>query len=264
MARKKEATETAKTELEKETKKADIEEEIEQKQKSTAKKYLADLDLYIKTRIYVGHKIITPDMRPYVFRRKADGVAVFNTDIVDEKLRQAIDYLSKFKPQDILVIGKKPQCWKALDKFSEITGIKIFKKKYPAGILTNTNLPNFIEPKLVFIIDPVADKNALHDANIAKIPVLSLCNSNHYTRGIDFVLPINNKEEHALSLTFYLIAKGYLDAIGIRKKVQLDDFLDIKRIGEKESEKNEPKIEKIGKAKDAIKEKTEAIEDNEN
>ena len=198
----------------------------------TNNKYLVDLDLYIKTRIYVAHKIVTPDMKQYVFRRKADGVAVFNTDIVDAKIREAIKYLAKFKPQDILLVGKKPQCHKAIERFAELTGVKFFTGKYPAGILTNPSLPDFIEPKLVFIVDPVADKNALHDANIVGIPVLALCNSNHYTKGIDFVLPINNKDEAALNLLFYLLAKGYLEAIGIKKKVKLEDFLDVKQLGE--------------------------------
>lgn len=204
------------------------------KMKKQAEKYLVDLDLYIKTRIYVAHKIITPDMRQYIFRRKADGVAIFNTDIVDEKIREATKYLSKYKPEEILLVGKKPQCHEAVRKFSEITGIKAFTNKYPPGIITNPNLPNFMEPKLVFIVDPVADKNALHDANIVGIPVLSLCNSNHYTKGIDFVLPVNNKDEEALSLLFYLLAKGYLEARGIKKAIKLEDFLDVKVLEESE------------------------------
>jgi small subunit ribosomal protein S2 len=199
--------------------------------KKKENKYLVDLDLYIKTRIYVAHKIVTCDMRPYVYRRKADGVAVFNTDLVDQKIREAIQLLSKFKPEEVIVVGKKQQARKILEKFSELTGIKVFTKKYPAGILTNISLPNFMEPKLVIIVDPLADKNCLHDANIARIPVLALCNSNHYTKGIDFVLPINNKDESSLGLFFYLLAKGYLEALGIKKEVKLEDFVDLKSLG---------------------------------
>jgi len=198
------------------------------------KKYLVDLSLYIATKIYVGHKIITHDMRPYVFRRKADGVAVFNTDMVDAKLREAINYIAQFDEKDIIVTGKKPACWNALEKFSHFTGIKVFKK-YPPGILTNPQLSSFIEPKLVIIVDPIADKNALHDANIAKIPVLALCNSNHYTKGIDFVLPVNNKDEQALNLVFYILASGYLKARGIKKEIKLEDFVDVTATAEEKS-----------------------------
>lgn len=207
-------------------------EKVEKASSKVSGNYLVDLELYIKTRIYVGHKIITPDMRPYIFRRKADGVAIFNTDLVDQKLRELISYLSKFEPHEIIVVGKKQQCVNALRKFSAFTGIKAFIK-YPPGILTNPSLENFIDPKVVFIVDPIADKNALHDANKVKIPVIAFCNSNHYTRGIDFVVPINNMEEPSLSLAFYLIAKGYLEARGIKPNFQLDDFLDLKELEKK-------------------------------
>ncbi|MEM4318591.1 MAG: 30S ribosomal protein S2 [Candidatus Pacearchaeota archaeon] len=203
--------------------------------KTNGKEYLVDLNLYIKTRIYVGHKIITPDMRPYVFKRKADGVAVFNTDIVDEKLRELIKYLSNFKPDEIMIVGKKQQCWKVLTKFAELTGIKAFVRKYPPGILTNPNLENFLEPKVVFIIDPVADINALCDANRVGIPVVAFCNSNHYTRGINLVVPINNKDEASIGLALYIIAKSYLRELGIEKKVELDDFIDLAALEKSES-----------------------------
>ncbi|MEM4648049.1 MAG: 30S ribosomal protein S2 [Candidatus Pacearchaeota archaeon] len=195
--------------------------------------YLVNLDLYIKTKVYVGHKIITPDMRKYVFKRKGDGVAVFNTDIIDQKIREAINYISKFQPEDIIVVGKNPKARKAIEMFSFYTGIKAFTSKYPAGILTNPNLENFLEPKLVLIVDPIIDKNALKDANKVKIPVLALCNSNTYTKGIDFVLPVNNREESSLGLVFYLLAKGYLEALGIKKEVKIEDFIDIEKIKEK-------------------------------
>lgn len=194
--------------------------------------YLIDLELYIKTKVHFGHKIITPDMRKYVFKRKGDGVAVFNTEIIDKKIRETIEFLSKFDPEDIIIIGKNPKARKAIELFSAYTGIKAFTKKYPAGILTNPNLENFIEPKLVFIVDPNLDKNALKDANKVKIPVLALCNSNHYTKGIDFVLPINNREEASLGLLFYLLTKGYLEARGIKKQINLEDFVNLKEIKE--------------------------------
>lgn len=202
------------------------------KVKKKEEDYLIDLDLYIKAKVYVGHKIITPDMKKYVFKRRGDGVAVFNTEIIDKKIREAINYLSKFEPKDIIIVGKNRKARKAIEAFSAYTGIKAFTSKYPPGILTNPNLENFIEPKLVFIIDPIIDKNALKDATKVKIPVLALCNSNNYTKNIDFVLPVNNREESSLGLVLYLLAKGYLEAIGIKKQINIEDFVDLKEIKE--------------------------------
>ena len=102
---------------------------------------LIPLDEYVKAGIYLGTKVVTPEMKPFVYRRRADGLAIFNTDLIDEKLKEGIEYLSKFAPEDVILVCKRQAGWKAAMKFSELTGIRTFTKKYPAGILTNTTLP---------------------------------------------------------------------------------------------------------------------------
>ena len=84
-------------------------------------------------------------------------------------------------------------------------------KKYPAGILTNTNLSDFFECKLVFICDPWLDKNALMDANRVGIPVMSICDSNNYAFGIDQIVAGNNKSAKSLGMIMYLLAKLYIE-----------------------------------------------------
>src|SRR3989338_8712650 len=106
------------------------------------------MDDYLKASIHLGTRVITPDMRSYVYRRRADGLAVFNTALLDDKLREGAEYLAKFAPQDIIIICKREAGWKAVSKFAELTGIRAFTKKYPSGILTNTNLDNFTEADL--------------------------------------------------------------------------------------------------------------------
>jgi len=49
---------------------------------------LIPLEDYVKTGIYLGTRAVTPTMKPFVYRRRADGLAIFNTDIIDEKLKK--------------------------------------------------------------------------------------------------------------------------------------------------------------------------------
>jgi len=114
---------------------------------------LIPLEEYVKAGIYLGTKVVTPDMRPFVYRRRADGLAIFNTDLIDEKLKEGIEYMSGFDAKDIILVCKRQAGWKAAQMFSELTGIRIFIKKYPAGILTNTTLPDFFENELTIILD---------------------------------------------------------------------------------------------------------------
>jgi small subunit ribosomal protein S2 len=153
---------------------------------------LTPLEDYIKTASYLGTKVITPTMRKYVYRRRLDGLAILNTLLVDKKLAEGIDFIKQFKPEDWTLICKREAGWRAAKMFSELTGVRLFTKKYPAGVLTNTELDNFIETKMVLICDPWLDKNALADAKKVRIPVAGICNTNNHTTDIDVLIIGNN------------------------------------------------------------------------
>lgn len=104
---------------------------------------LIPLNDYIRSGTYIGTKVITPHMRPFIYRRRNDGIAIINTNIIDEKLKEAARFLGDFNPENIVVVCKRESGWRAVKLFSELTGIRCFTKKYPAGIITNTALPDF-------------------------------------------------------------------------------------------------------------------------
>jgi len=183
----------------------------EEKETGEKKEMLVPIEDYLKSSIYLGTRVITPDMRKYVYRRRADGLAVFNTALLDDEIRRSAEYLAKFEPKDIILVCKREAGWKAANKFAETIGCRVFTKKYPAGILTNTNLVTFQEAELVLICDPWIDKNALNDAKRIKIPVMSICDTNNYTLGINQILPGNNKSAKSLGFIFFLLAKLYTE-----------------------------------------------------
>lgn len=193
----------------KEAEKVDIKGEVTG-EKEEKKDTLVPMDDYLKSSIHLGTRVVTPHMKKYVYRRRADGLAVFNTSLLDDKIKEGAEYLSGFAPEEIVVICKREAGWEAVKKFAETLGIKVFTKKYPAGTLTNTNLADFFEVDLVFICDPWLDKNALKDANKIKTKVLSVCDTNNYTFGIDKVIPGNNKSSKSLGMIFYLLTMLYI------------------------------------------------------
>jgi len=173
---------------------------------------LIPLDEYVKAGIYLGTKVVTPNMRQFVYRRRADGLAIFNTDIIDEKIKEGIEFLSKFKPEDTILICKRQAGWRVAKLFGELTGIRVFTKKYPAGILTNTQLPDFFENELTIITDQWIDKNALNDTLKVNKKVLMLCDTNNFSKDADCIMIGNNKSEKSLGLVFYLLCRGYCKA----------------------------------------------------
>jgi small subunit ribosomal protein S2 len=188
-----------------------MKEEVKAKKKSDM---LIDLEDYVKTGIYLGTRVVTPDMKKFVYRRRADGLAIFNTDLIDEKLKEGIEYLSKFNPEDVILVCKRQSGWKAAKKFEEITGIRAFTKKYPAGVMTNTQLADFLETELTIITDHWLDKNALKDTLDVKKNVLMVCGTNNFSKGANQIIIGNNKSGKSIGLILYLLAKGYLKSKG--------------------------------------------------
>jgi small subunit ribosomal protein S2 len=199
--------------------KASLKSKVTGKEEEKEDKGLVPIEDYLKSSIHLGTKVITPDMRKLVYKRRADGLAVFNTELLDNMIREGADYLAQFSPEEIILVCKREAGWKAVEMFSKITGVRIFTKKYPAGILTNSNLENFMEANLIFICDPWLDKNALADANRIRIPVLSVCDTNNYTQGISKIIPGNNKSAKSLGMVFYLLAKTYSEKRGLNLEV---------------------------------------------
>jgi len=191
-------------------------EELKEKVKGKKRTdMLVPLEEYVKAGIYLGTRVVTPNMRPFVYRRRADGLAIFNTDTIDEKLKEGIEFLSKFAPEDVILVCKRQAGWKAAERFGEITGIRVFTKKYPVGILTNKILSNFFENELTIITDQWVDKNALNDTLTVRKKVLMICDTNNFSQNADKIIIGNNKSPKSIGLIFYLLARGYCKARGL-------------------------------------------------
>ena len=198
-----------------ETSTEDLKEKVKAQKKTDM---LIPLEDYVKAGIYLGTKAVTPDMKPFVYRRRADGLAIFNTDLIDAKLKEGIEYLNKFEPEDVILVCKRQAGWKAVKMFSHLTGIKVFTKKYPAGILTNSQLPDFFENELTIVADSWLDKNALNDTLKVNKKVLMICDTNNFAKGADQIIIGNNKHVKSLGVIFYLLAREYCKA----KKIQAE------------------------------------------
>ncbi|UCD21012.1 MAG: 30S ribosomal protein S2 [archaeon] len=226
--------ETEKKTTKKKTAKKKVEKRVTKKEVKEEKKHeevngdnlLIPVEFYVKTAVHLGTRAVTPDMRLYMYKRRADGIAVLNTNKINEKIETAAKFLSKFDPKDIVFCCKRDKCEKIVEKFGELTGIKTFTR-YAAGKITNPVLSDFFEPEVMFISDPWLDNNALNDAVLSKIPVVALCSTNNLTRYVDFIVPCNNKGPKSIGLVLYLIAKLFLEIKGIKKKIDINDFCEI-------------------------------------
>ena len=195
----------------------------------TNEQLLVPTDVYLKSGIHIGTKFRTKYMEPFIYKTRSDGLSVLNLQQIDARLKCAASLLSNYAPEDILVICRRENGWKAVNKFKEATGCRVFAGRYPPGILTNTALPTFTEAKIMLVVDAWPDKNAIEDAVLMGIPVISLCDTNNQANSIDLIVPCNNKGKKSLGLVFYILAREYLKLKGIIKTdseftPKIDDF----------------------------------------
>ncbi len=186
--------------------------------------YLVDTKLYLKSGIHIGTKFRAKQMSSFIYKTRPDGLSVLNLEKINKRLRLVAKLLSKYSPEEVLVISRRENGWRAVKLFGKATGCRFFAGRYPPGILTNPTLETFTETKLILVTDAWPDRNAVLDALKVGIPVVALCDTNNQINGIDLVLPCNNKGKKSLGIAFYILAKEYLKARGA---IQMDEQMPV-------------------------------------
>lgn len=194
-------------------------------------KFLVPRDVYLKSGIHIGTKFRTAYMEQFIYKTRPDGLSVLNLQKIDERIKVAAAFLAQYAPEDALVICRRENGWKAVELFGKLTSVRTFAGRYPPGILTNPNLEQYTEAKIVMVVDAWPDRNAVIDSVKVGIPVIALCDTNNQTNFIDFVVPCNNKGKKSLGLLFYILSKEYLKAKGKLKDgeelpVKMEEFIE--------------------------------------
>jgi small subunit ribosomal protein S2 len=172
-------------------------------------------DTYLKAGIHIGTKFKSKFMENFIYKTRADGLSVLNVQKIDERIRLMANMLSKYEPKDILIVSRRENGWQALKLFGKATGVKIFAGRYPPGTLTNAQLKNYQEAKIVVVTDAWPDRNVVQDALKIGIPVIALCDTNNQANNVDLVVPCNNKGKKSLGLLFFILAKEYMKSKGL-------------------------------------------------
>ncbi len=193
--------------------------------------FLVPQDQYLKAGIHIGTKFKTKYMEKFIYKTRPDGLSVLNLQQIDKRIKITVNMLSQYAPEDILIVSRRENAWKAVKAFGKVTGCRFFAGRYPPGLLTNPQLERYIEPKVILVTDPWPDRNAIVDAIKTGVPVIALCDTNNQSNNIDLVVPCNNKGKKALGLFFWIVAREYLAKKGIIKKPEdmeekLEDFVE--------------------------------------
>lgn len=175
-------------------------------------------DNYLKAGIHIGTKFKTKSMAQFIYKTRPDGLSVLNLSKIDERIKIAADFLSQYDPEDILIVSRRENGWKPVKLMKKILNIKAFSGRYPPGVLTNPALDIYMEAKVLFVVDPWPDRNAINDSMRMGMPIVALCDTNNQANNVDLVIPCNNKGKKSLGLFFYVLTREIMKNKGLIKK----------------------------------------------
>ncbi len=240
-------------------------------------------DQYLAAGIHIGTQIKTKDMVPFIYRITRAGLYVIDIRKTDARMRTAAKFISRFDSDKIVIVSARRYGHNPIQQFASLTGAHAIPGRFIPGSLTNPTAKSFLECDLLIITDPRADRQALREAKIAKIPVLSFCDTDNNVSNIDLCVPANNRGRKALALIFWLLARSILLEKGEIAKAEdfaasITEFQSrgkmpyegageqekiLEKLGEKEKRPPGEKAETIGESKEPGEPSEEIVESEE-
>ncbi len=171
-------------------------------------------DTYLVSGIHIGTSVCTKFMEPFKYRVRNDGIYVLDVNATDERIRVAASFISRFEPSKVAVFATRQYASVPSTKMARLAGFKVIPGRFIPGTLTNPSYEGYIEPEVVILTDPRADKQALTEASSRGVPVVALCDTDNTTNFVDLIIPVNNKGRKSLAQVYYLLTREILRARG--------------------------------------------------
>lgn len=177
-------------------------------------KLLVSEEIYISSGTEIGTQQRTAHMLSYIAKVRNDGLYLIDIAKTDTKIRQAAKFLAKFESDKVMVAAVRHYARKPVTMLAEACGFIAQPGRFLPGTLTNPVSSNYREIDMLFINDPIGDKQAMAEAIKTGIPIAALCDTNNETAYVDIVIPVNNKGRKSLALTYWLLTREVLKARG--------------------------------------------------
>ncbi|KAL0211647.1 hypothetical protein RCL1_005273 [Eukaryota sp. TZLM3-RCL] len=170
-----------------------------------------DVQRMLLCDVHLGAKNLNTSMTPYMYKRAPTGHHVINLADTWEKLVLAARIIVAVEnPKDVVIVSSSEYGQRAVHKFARFTGASAIAGRWCPGSLTNYVQKEFIEPRVVIVIDPSLDHNAVTESSYVNIPVIGLCNSDSSLRYVDIAVPCNNRSKKSIGLMVWMLCREVL------------------------------------------------------
>jgi small subunit ribosomal protein S2 len=91
-------------------------------------------------------------------------------------------------------------------------------------------------PDMVFVVDVSREFTAIHEANLLKIPVVAMVDTNCDPSDVDYVIPSNDDAIRAIKLVVGKIADAALEGLALRKEEVIEELPTLARVAGEDRE----------------------------
>ena len=124
--------------------------------------YILQLDTYQQHFVHIGTQQSSAHMVPFLEEQKQEGTGLYliNLDETNKRFSIVSNFLSKYKPENILVVSARQYGQRPARRFAQAIGARHIVGRFIPGTLTNPRLRSYIEPEVIIVTDPQADQQA--------------------------------------------------------------------------------------------------------
>ncbi|BBE41743.1 30S ribosomal protein S2 [Conexivisphaera calida] len=164
----------------------------------------------VATGIRIGTTVRTKFMEQFIARMRPDGLYILDMNKILYRIDVAGHFLARIEPGKLLVYSSREFAKTPIERFSELVGCRAVTGRFMPGMLTNPQLPYYVEADAVLVVDPLLDSQAVVEASRMGIPVVALCDTDCVPSDVDLIIPANNRGRKALAAVFWLLARSTL------------------------------------------------------